>query len=74
MSRNIWLALCRMLFGALVAIPVGYLLVVVEYLNGDTNYSIYYWFYRVPQQPFGWMVFGAVLGGLWHVISRLNSN
>jgi hypothetical protein len=56
-------------------VPVGYLLMALNNLNGDSgSYSMFFWFYRMPVQPIGWMIFGGVLGALWHAISQLNSN
>lgn len=68
------LCLCRAAFAALVAVPVGYMLFAINSINGDGSYSLYHWLLREPESAVGRVAFGAVLGCLWHAISRLNSN
>ena len=55
-------------------ISVGYLLLIVNNLNGnDGSYSFLNWLYYRPSSVFGWAVLGGVLGLLWHTIARLES-
>jgi hypothetical protein len=69
------LCLCRAAFAALVFLPIGYLLLIVNNLNGDGgSYSFPNWLSHDPVSALGWATFGAVLGCLWHTISRMNSN
>jgi hypothetical protein len=68
------LCLCRAAFAALVAVPVGYLLFAVNNSGGEGSYSFYNWLLHMPASAFGWAVYGAVLGCLWHAISRQISN
>jgi hypothetical protein len=69
------LCLCRAVFAALAFLPIGYLLLIVNNLNGNEgSYSFYNWLTRAPMSVLGWAFFGAVLGCLWHAMSRLNSN
>lgn len=70
--RRLVLCLCRMCFGALAIIIAGYLLLIVNNLNGDTgSYSFINWIYYHPSSVFGWAILGGIFGLLWHVITTL---
>ncbi len=72
-NRTLW-ALCRYraLFGALAIIIVGYLLLIINNLNGDSgSYSFINWLYYHPDSVFGWGILGGIFGSLWHVIATL---
>lgn len=71
MPRNARLLLCRAFFGALAAIPVGYFLFGIGI--GSEGAGAIYWF-LIRGHFVGWAVYGAVMGMLWHAISRLNEN
>ena len=75
MTKATLLCLCRLAFGALASLPVGYLLFAVNSLNGaGGSYSMSNWLLRESGSALAWAAFGAVMGYLWHAISRLNSN
>ena len=73
-KRTLWaLCLCRVSFGFLTLVIVGYLLLIVNNLNGDTgSYSFVNWIYYHPDSVFGWGIIGGIFGVLWHVISTLD--
>ena len=74
MSKKTWLGICRATFGGLACVPLGYLLMAVNNLNGDSgSYSLLNWILRVPSGPLGWALFGIVMGLLWHAISSLKT-
>jgi hypothetical protein len=74
MLRLSALCFCRVVFAALAFIPLGYLLFAVNNVGEETSFSFYYWIIRRPIGPLGWALFGALMGLLWHAISRLNAN
>jgi hypothetical protein len=69
------LCLCRAAFGALASLPLGYLLFAINSLNGDGgSYSMSNWLFHELSSAIAWAASGAVMGCLWHAISRLGSN
>jgi hypothetical protein len=49
----------------------GYLLFVIGQGEGAAMMSV--WLLRYPIN-FGWAIYGAVMGALWHAISQLGKN
>jgi hypothetical protein len=67
------LAIYRILFGALAAIPLGYFL---EAIGSGTEgaMGIKFWLYWFPGSALAWAIYGAAMGALWHSISQLAKN
>ncbi len=73
MSLITRLAICRILFGALLAVPIGYFLyAVAEGAGGGPVFSV--WLTRTPSNPLEWAIVGAIMGALWHAIRQLDKN
>ncbi len=72
------LCLYRVSFGALVFFPIGYVLSALPRIgNPDDPPQVIEWWLRYhPNTCAAWIVFGAILGTLWHLIeqSAKNSN
>ena len=74
MKRTLALCACRVAFGALAALPVGYLLVAVNNAGTDNGPSFYFWLIRSTGSATGWSAFGALMALLWHAIASLDRN
>jgi hypothetical protein len=71
------LGLYRAIFGALLFFPVGYALSTLPGIGiaDDPPQRIEWWIRYHPNACAAWIVIGAILGWVWHLIERSkNSN
>jgi predicted transcriptional regulator len=69
MSKSMHLAICRVLFGALAAIPLGYFITAVA--QGAQGFGpISGWLSHQPGANLEWAAYGAAMGALWHLNSQ----
>ena len=72
MRRGKALCLYRIIFGGLIFFPIGYLISNLPYIgNADDFPQVIEWWARYHHNACAfWILFGAILGALWHLIEQ----